>query len=106
MALALLPIWMRLPEGVSSYAATIDGMFWLILWITGIVFVIVELLLLFFLFRYRHKEGRRAHYTHGNNRLEVIWTIARTMASSCLSSVSLRMNDWSIFRRETSKRLR
>ena len=26
-------------------------------------------------------------------RLEVIWTIARTMASSCLSSVSLRMND-------------
>ena len=28
------------------------------------------------------------------------------MASSCLSSVSLRMKDWSIFRRETSKRLK
>ena len=39
-------------------------------------------------------------------RPAVIWMIARTMASSCLSSVSLRMNDWSIFSRETSKRLR
>ena len=48
MALALLPLWMRLPEGVSSYAGTIDDMFRLILWITGIVFVIVEVLLVLF----------------------------------------------------------
>ena len=72
---AALPFWLHLPEGVSSYAGKIDGLFRLILWITGIIFVLVEALLLFFLFRYRHREGRRAHYTHGNNRLEVIWTI-------------------------------
>lgn len=90
MALALLPLWMRLPEGVSSYSGTIDGMFRLILWITGIVFVIVELLLLFFLFRYRHKEGRRARYTHGNNRLEVIWTIIPAVICVVLALLSRR----------------
>ena len=87
-AASALPIWLHLPEGVSSYAATIDGMFRLILWITGVVFVIVEALLLFFLFRYRHREGRKAHYTHGNNRLEVIWTIVPGASSASSSRCS------------------
>ena len=85
-----LPFWMRLPEGVSSYAGTVDGLFRLILWITGIIFIAVELLLLFFLFRYRHREGRRAHYTHGNNRLEVIWTIVPAVICVVLALLSRR----------------
>jgi cytochrome c oxidase subunit 2 len=85
-----LPIWLHLPEGVSSYAGTIDDMFRLILWITGIVFVIVEALLLLFLFRYRHKEGRRAHYTHGNNRVEVVWTIVPAVICVVLALLSRR----------------
>jgi heme/copper-type cytochrome/quinol oxidase subunit 2 len=89
-ALARWPIWTRLPEGVSSYSGKIDGMFHLITWITGIVFVIVESLLLFFLFRYRHKEGRKAHYTHGNNRLEVIWTIIPALICVVLALLSRR----------------
>src|SRR6266508_4936010 len=48
-----LPLWLRLPEGVSSYSGRIDGLFRLILWITGIIFVVVEALLLFFLLRYQ-----------------------------------------------------
>jgi cytochrome c oxidase subunit 2 len=89
-ALERWPIWMRLPEGVSSYSGKIDGMFHLITWITGIVFVIVEGLLLIFLFRYRHKEGRKAHYTHGNNRLEVIWTIIPALICVVLALLSRR----------------
>lgn len=85
-----LPRWMHLPEGVSSYAGRIDGMFHLIMWITGIIFVIVEALLLLFLFRYRHKEGRTAHYTHGNNRLEVIWTIIPALICVVLALLSRR----------------
>ena len=69
------PSWMRLPEQASTYAPQIDDMFHLIMWITGVVFVIVEGMLLIFLWKYRHREGRVATYTHGNNRLEVIWTI-------------------------------
>jgi cytochrome c oxidase subunit 2 len=88
---AALPIWMKLPEGVSSYSADIDWLFRLILWITGIIFVIVEALLVYFVIRYRHREGRRAHYTHGNNRLEVIWTIVPAVICVVLALLSRRL---------------
>ena len=74
-AAGALPFWMHLPEQASTYAPEIDNMFHLIMWITGVIFVVVELMLVYFLWRYRHREGRKAHYTHGNNRLEVVWTI-------------------------------
>jgi cytochrome c oxidase subunit 2 len=89
-AAAALPFWMKLPEGVSSYSDRIDGIFRLILWITGVIFVVVELLLIFFLVRYRHREGRRARYTHGSNRLEVIWTIVPAVICVILALVSRR----------------
>lgn len=67
--------WM--PEAISTYGEGVDWLFWLIFWITGITFVIVEGLMLYFLIRYRHREGcEKAHYTHGNNRLEISWTLA------------------------------
>jgi len=64
-----------LPEGASTYAAEIDGLFNAILYLTGAVFVITELLLVYFLIKYRHKDGRRAVYTHGSHKLEMIWTL-------------------------------
>ena len=83
-----LPFWLKLPEGVSTYSGRIDGLFRLILWITGTIFVVVETLLLIFLFRYRHKEGRRPRYTHGSNRLEVIWTIVPAIICVVLALLS------------------
>ncbi len=68
-------LWM--PEAISTYGEGVDWLFWLIFWITGIAFVVVEGLMLYFLIIYRHREGReKAHYTHGNNKLEVVWTLA------------------------------
>jgi cytochrome c oxidase subunit 2 len=64
-----------LPEAASSYSATIDQMFFVILWVTGIAFVLTEGLLFYFAFRYRQKQGVRARYTHGNVPLEAVWTI-------------------------------
>src|SRR5262245_23327605 len=82
---------MKLPPGESSYADEIDSIFRLILWITGIIFIVVELLLIYFVIRYRHREGRRAHYTHGNNRLEVIWTIVPAIICVVLALLSRRV---------------
>ena len=66
--------WM--PEAISTYGEGVDDLFWLIFWITGIAFVVVEGLMLWFLFRYRNREGHdTAHYTHGSNKLEVTWTL-------------------------------
>jgi cytochrome c oxidase subunit 2 len=42
--------------------------------ITGIAFVVVEVGLLWFAVRYRARPDRKATYTHGNLRAEVVWT--------------------------------
>jgi cytochrome c oxidase subunit II len=86
-----LPFWLHLPEQASTYAPQIDNLFHLIMWITGVIFVIVELMLLYFLWKYRHREGRTAHYTHGNNRLEVIWTIVPAVICVMLALLSRRI---------------
>ncbi len=63
-----------LPPNYSTQGETIDLLFWIILVITGIAFVLVEFGIIWFIFKYRRREGRKAHYTHGSQRLEVIWT--------------------------------
>jgi cytochrome c oxidase subunit 2 len=65
--------WWLPPQG-STFAPEIDGMFTAILIITGITFVLVEVGLLWFIFAYRERPGRKAFYTHGNTRAEIIWT--------------------------------
>ena len=64
-----------LPEPVSNLGAEIDSIYYLILIITGIIFVVVEVALVWFLIRYRHREGRRAAYSHGNKTAEIVWTV-------------------------------
>jgi len=64
-----------LPHNISTYGADIDWLFSLIQWITGVIFLGVMGALLAFVVKYRHREGRRATYTHGNTVLEVLWTI-------------------------------
>lgn len=63
-----------LPEASSTFAPDLDGMYYIILAITGVVFVVTELLLIWFLIRYRHREGHKAEYVHGNTTAEIVWT--------------------------------
>jgi cytochrome c oxidase subunit II len=93
MSLAAIPLpwWLKLPDGVSSFSGRIDGMFSLILWITGITFIVVEGLLIFFLWKYRYREGRQVVYTHGNNRVEVIWTIVPAVICVVLALMSRQL---------------
>lgn len=63
-----------LPTGASTFAGDIDRIYYLILIITGVAFVIVEAALIWFIIRYRARPGRKAHYTHGSVRAEIIWT--------------------------------
>ena len=65
--------WM-MPESFSTFGPEIDRMYYVILIITGIVFVVTEVLLVWFLWKYRHREGRKAAYIHGNMTAEIVWT--------------------------------
>jgi cytochrome c oxidase subunit II len=64
-----------LPEDVSPYGAGIDALFYSIYYLTAAAFFLVTSLMIMFLIKYRHQEGRRAVYTHGNTTLEIVWTI-------------------------------
>ena len=71
-------LWHLGPEdigGPAGYGREIDDLYVVILWIVVVAFVLTQGILLWFLFRYRAKPGGKAIYTHGNHRLEVIWTI-------------------------------
>jgi len=64
------------PEPINEIGKEIDRQFIRTLWITGVVFVLAQLGLGWALFRYRARRGQRASYSHGNNTMEVIWTLA------------------------------
>jgi cytochrome c oxidase subunit 2 len=77
-----------LPENVSTYGPEIDRLFYFIYYLTGAVFLAVQLTLLAFLFMYRHRPDRRATYTHGNTTLEIVWTIIPAIILVALALVS------------------
>ena len=85
-----------LPENVSTYGDQIDGLFYFIYYLTGAVFVIVTVLMVIFLILYRHKEGRRAVYCHGNTTMEITWTVIPTIILFALSFASA--STWSTVR--------
>jgi cytochrome c oxidase subunit II len=96
---ALTRLW--LPPGASTYAAEIDRLFYIILFITGAIFIIVNVTLIWFVFRYRHREGRRAYHIHGNTRAEVIWTVIPALIVIYIAVASmgpwLRLRDYDRF---------
>jgi cytochrome c oxidase subunit 2 len=68
--------WIMPDNVVSTYGQTLDDLWLVILWVTGIVFFATEIALLVFMVKYRHREGRKAEYIQGSNKAEWIWTSA------------------------------
>src|SRR5260370_30452670 len=61
--------------GASAAAAGIDHYFTVTFILMGIVFVAAQGILGYFAWRYRDQGASSvAHYSHGNNRLEIAWT--------------------------------
>jgi cytochrome c oxidase subunit 2 len=67
-------IW--LPRDVSTHGRTIDDLFFFILYLTGAVFVVTEVVLFYFAWKYDAKNNTQpTQFTHGSHSLEVVWTI-------------------------------
>ncbi len=81
-----------LPPDISEHGHTIDHLFYFILWLTGVVFVITEGALFWFLWRYDFKAGRTVKFTHGSHSLEIVWTIVP--AAVLLFIAIYQMNAW------------
>jgi cytochrome c oxidase subunit 2 len=63
------------PQGAASVEGeSIDLMLWITIGVTGVVFVITQVLLFWFAFKYQEKEGKQAFYFPHNTKLELVWT--------------------------------
>ncbi len=64
------------PESASAHGAIVDTQFFYTLIVTGVIFILAQVGLGLFVWRYRERPGQTAYYYHGNNKMEVIWTSA------------------------------
>jgi cytochrome c oxidase subunit 2 len=82
-----------LPVDVSQHGHTIDHLFYFILWLTGLVFVVTEGVIFWFMWRYDSRGRMRiANFTHGSHSLEIVWTIIP--AATLLFIAIYQMNAW------------
>ena len=73
-----------LPEASSIHGRRTDSLFWLSMSIITVAFLVTNILLFYFAWRYQHKEGRRASYYPENHKLELIWTVIPAVVMAVL----------------------
>jgi cytochrome c oxidase subunit II len=66
------------PPPISQHGIDYDQQFGRTLVVVGIIFVLAQFALGYVIVRFRN-DGRRATYSHGNNRLETLWTSATAL---------------------------
>ena len=60
---------MWFPANVSTYGPEIDRLFNLILYMVGVTFILTELCLVWFVWKYSAKRHDKGAFTHGNHKL-------------------------------------
>ena len=79
-----------LPTPASEQGVWIQWLINITLILTGIVFVITQILLFWFVYKYHYRPGRKAYFTPGSNKLEVIWTAVPTVVLAFLIGFGLQ----------------
>jgi cytochrome c oxidase subunit 2 len=68
----------------SDHGIVTDRLFWITMIVTGVVFIITQILLFYFSWKYQYKETSRALFYPDNSKLEVIWTVIPAIVLSIL----------------------
>ncbi|MEJ8803962.1 cytochrome c oxidase subunit II [Pontibacter sp. H249] len=74
---------MNLPLA-SVHGEWTDDLFWTTMIVIGVVFVITQILLFIYSFKYQHKDDKRAYYYPHNNKLEIVWTMIPAVVMALL----------------------
>jgi heme/copper-type cytochrome/quinol oxidase subunit 2 len=83
-----------LPFNYAKHGTAIDSMFTFIFWLTMIVFVIVQIVLVYFLVKYKHDPNKKKGvFIHGNTRLEMVWTLIPAVILAVLALASKHIWD-------------
>jgi cytochrome c oxidase subunit II len=78
-----------LGESASVQGVDIDRMMWITFWLTGVVFVITQVALFWFAYKYQASDKRKAYFYPHNNKLELIWTVIPAIALTVLVGFGL-----------------
>ena len=73
-----------LGEPASDHGVYIDRMLYITTALCGIVFVITQVALFWFSYKYQESDNRKAFYYPHNNKLEMIWTVIPAIALTVL----------------------
>ncbi|MHC1706995.1 MAG: cytochrome c oxidase subunit II [Bacteroidales bacterium] len=66
-------------SGASNFVHGVDTAFMLILIISVIFLVAITAVMIYFVYRYHEKRNPVATEIHGNNKLEILWTVIPTL---------------------------
>lgn len=88
-------------EAASVQGEKVDQMIWVTLIITGIVFIITQILLFWFAYKYQEKENRKSFFFAHSTKLELIWTAIPAITLTVLVIFGLR--NWFFFTGEPPK---
>jgi cytochrome c oxidase subunit 2 len=86
------------PQNVSSFGAQIDGLFNLIMYMVAFTFIVTEVCLAWFVFKYSKARADKGEFTHGSHKLEMIWTAIPALA--LLFIAFTQMETWALVKFE------
>lgn len=68
----------------SVHGLAVDRMFWITMSIIGVAFVLTQVVLFWYAYKYQHRESRRAYFFSHNNKLEIVWTLIPAIVMAAL----------------------
>jgi cytochrome c oxidase subunit II len=83
---------MFLPVSASEHGVWIDSLIKVTFFFTGIVFLITQVLLFAFVFKYRFNRNRKAVYLPENHNVELVWTVVPAIVLFIL--VGMGLDKW------------
>jgi cytochrome c oxidase subunit 2 len=81
------------PNSVTEQGRAIQNAYNLFLYIAAVVFAVVSALVVWSVLRYRRRGDELPEQTHGNNTLELVWTLIPTVIVLALFWVTLQAQD-------------
>jgi cytochrome c oxidase subunit II len=80
------------PESISEHGPQVDSQFMITIIVVGIAFTAAQVGLGWVVWKYRdNASAQRATYSHGNNRLEIVWTVVTAVIFISLAIMGQRV---------------
>lgn len=82
---------MMIPEPASYHGVETDRLFNITLFFITIVFVLTQIALFFFAFKYNESRNKKAYFYSHNNTLEIVWTTIPAVVLAILVVMGMRV---------------